>query len=83
MEYMGTKEFWDENFENRGEKLLDPENSLVENLAYFKKGSVLDVACGDGRNTIFLIINGFEVTGIDFSDKALDKIGRASCRERV
>lgn len=74
MEYMGNKEYWDEKFEKRGKKALDPEKSLAENLGYFKNGSVLDIACGDGRNTIFLANNGFEVTGIDFSEKALERL---------
>jgi len=46
------------------------------NINYFKKGSVLDIACGDGRNTIFLLENDFKVTGIDFSIKALERLER-------
>lgn len=68
---MGNKEYWDEKFEKRSDKLLSPEKSVVKNLKHFKVGSVLDIACGDGRNTIFLIENGFKVTGIDFSNEAL------------
>ncbi|MFA9376446.1 MAG: class I SAM-dependent methyltransferase [Lachnotalea sp.] len=40
----------------------------------FKKGSFLDIACGDGRNTLFLLENGFDVTGVDFSSKALERL---------
>jgi len=71
---MGNKEYWDEKFYNRSDNLLSPEKSLIENIGYFKKGSVLDVACGDGRNALFLLENGFEVTGVDFSDKALERL---------
>lgn len=74
MEYMGDKKYWDDKFANRGDNLLDPEKSLVENIAYFKKGSVLDIACGDGRNALFLLKNGFKVTGVDFSSKALERL---------
>lgn len=74
MEYMGNKSFWDEKFESRSDKPLSPEKSLVENIGYFKNGSALDIACGDGRNSLFLIKNNFEVTGIDFSNKALDRL---------
>lgn len=74
MGYMGNKKYWDDKFDSRTDKPLSPEKSLVENITYLKKGSVLDMACGDGRNTLFLLEKGFEVTGIDFSDKALERI---------
>lgn len=74
MEYMGDKEFWDKKFENRGNGILDPEKSLVENLCYLKEGTVLDIACGDGRNSIYLIEKGFKVTGVDFSEEALKRL---------
>lgn len=74
MEYMGNQEYWDDKFIKRSDKLLEPENSLLENIKYLKEGSVLDVACGDGRNAIFLIKNNFRVTGIDFSSKALERL---------
>ncbi|MEG1254723.1 class I SAM-dependent methyltransferase [Clostridium sp.] len=74
MEYMGNKEYWDEKFINRSNNPLSAEKSLVENISYFKKGTVLDIACGDGRNALFLIENGFKVTGIDFSSEALGRL---------
>lgn len=33
----------------------------------------LDVACGEGRNSVFLSQNGFDVTGVDISDVGLAK----------
>lgn len=74
MEYMGNKKYWDEKFANRGDKPLSAEKSVVENIRYFRNGSVLDIACGDGRNALFFIENGFEVTGVDFSTKALARL---------
>lgn len=74
MEYMGSKEYWNEKFLNRSDKLLNPEKSIIENIKYFKEGSVLDIACGDGRNTLFFLEKGFRVTGIDFSSKALERL---------
>ncbi|MGH4120378.1 class I SAM-dependent methyltransferase [Clostridium sp.] len=74
MEYMGNKQYWDDKFANRDDKPLSPEKSVVENIGYFKMGSVLDIACGDGRNTLFLSDKGFKVTGVDFSSKALERL---------
>lgn len=33
----------------------------------------LDIACGEGRNSIFLAQHGYRVTGLDISDKGLNK----------
>ena len=34
--------------------------------------TVLDVGCGDGNNAIYLASRGFDVTGVDFSAKAIN-----------
>lgn len=80
MEYMGNKEFWDKNFKERSDKPLNPEKDLIDSISYFKKGSVLDLACGDGRNSFFLLSQGFKVTGIDFSNEALQRLKRFASR---
>lgn len=76
MQYMGNEEYWDEKFIQRSDKPLNPESLLVNNINYFKSGSVLDIACGDGRNTLFLLENNFKVTGVDFSIKALERLAK-------
>lgn len=43
---------------------------LVEGLIV---GTALDVACGEGRNSLWLAQRGWEVTGIDFSPVAIEK----------
>lgn len=78
MNYIGNLDYWDKRFEDRGNKLLNPEPTLVEHISLLKLGSVLDVACGDGRNSIYLLEQGFDVTGIDFSQIALDKLNTFS-----
>ncbi|WP_234121543.1 class I SAM-dependent methyltransferase [Clostridium hydrogenum] len=83
MNYIGDKQYWDEKFLNRGDKILSPESSLVENIKYLKLGSVLDVACGDGRNSIFLLRNGFFVTGVDFSLKAIERLESFATKENL
>lgn len=38
----------------------------------------LDIACGEGRNSVFLAQHGFQVTGLDISD-----VGIAKARQRA
>ncbi|WP_291683051.1 methyltransferase domain-containing protein [Clostridium sp.] len=71
---MGNESYWDEKVENRGGNPLKPEEALVKSIRYLKSGTVLDLACGDGRNSLFLLKEGFNVTGVDFSIKALGRL---------
>ena len=57
------------------------QKNLVDNIEYLKDGSVLDIACGDGRNSMFLLEKGFEVTGVDFSSRALERLNRFANRK--
>lgn len=43
---------------------------LVEGRA---AGSALDIACGEGRNAIWLARRGWQVTAVDFSVRAIEK----------
>ncbi|MBI9014665.1 MAG: methyltransferase domain-containing protein [Clostridiales bacterium] len=74
MDYIGNINYWDTKFKSRGESLLEPDTELIDNVDILSKGSVLDIACGDGRNSLFLLKKGFNVTGVDFSSEALDRL---------
>lgn len=43
----------------------------------------LDIACGEGRNSIFLAKNGFEVTAVDISEVGLAKAAKRAEKEAV
>jgi len=46
----------------------------IERIKTIVPGSkALDIACGEGRNSVFLARHGFSVTGLDISDKGLEK----------
>lgn len=69
---------WNRRFEsqdsylgNRPSPFLASEIDRIKQLA---PGTVaLDLACGEGRNSVFLAQNGFTVTGLDISDIGLAK----------
>ena len=50
-----------------------PVPFLKKNVALLPKGTVLDVAMGEGRNGVYLATKGFDVTGLDISKTGLKK----------
>ncbi len=57
-----------------GWELGKPRPILVEYVekGLVPKGKALDLCCGAGTNTVYLAEKGFEVTGIDISQTALE-----------
>jgi SAM-dependent methyltransferase len=67
-------EDWDRRY--AGTELLwtaTANQFVVSELSGLTPGTALDVACGEGRNAIWLANQGWQVTGVDFSTVALDK----------
>jgi 2-polyprenyl-3-methyl-5-hydroxy-6-metoxy-1,4-benzoquinol methylase len=54
-----------------------PAELLVEWLPRLRQGTALDLACGAGRNALFLAQSGFSVDAVDISPVALER-ARAS-----
>jgi SAM-dependent methyltransferase len=54
----------------------EPNRFLVSEVGDLEPARALDLACGEGRNAIWLAERGWEVTAVDFSDVAVEK-GRA------
>lgn len=52
---------------------LEPNRFVAERLAGHEPGRALDLACGEGRNALWLAQRGWRVTAVDFSQVALDK----------
>lgn len=57
-----------------------PSAVLEQWIDRIPRGRALDLACGSGRNALFLAAHGFEVDAVDISDAALD-IGRQRARQ--
>ncbi len=51
----------------------EPIAFLRDHLDLLPKGKVLDLAMGEGRNGVFLATQGFQVTGVDISERGLAK----------
>ena len=51
--------------------------------ARWSPGRALDLACGEGRNAVWLAERGWQVTGVDFSEVALGKAERLAASRGV
>ncbi len=66
-------ENWDARYRSSAAPLPGaPAAILVDVLPLLPRGRALDIACGPGRNALFLASNGWDVTAVDFSSPALD-----------
>lgn len=73
---------WDRRYADAGLVWSAGPNTFVESeLASLSPGRAIDVAAGEGRNSIWLAEQGWRVTAVDFSQAGLDK-GRAAQERR-
>jgi SAM-dependent methyltransferase len=56
-----------------GHPLATSLTQLIEGDAALTPGTALDLGCGTGDNSIYLAKHGWQVTGVDFVAKAVDK----------
>ena len=78
------REDWDRRYSGR--ELIwtaEPNRFLVAETSDLPPGRALDVACGEGRNAIWLAERGWRVTGVDFSEVALAKAARLAASRGV
>src|SRR5512134_1314475 len=69
---------WDERYRAREEPASPrPSEFLRSRLNDLPCGRALDVACGGGRNALFLAEHGFAVDGLDASREGLLRARRA------
>jgi SAM-dependent methyltransferase len=51
----------------------EPNRFLVAEAAGLEPGRALDLACGEGRNAVWLAERGWQVSGVDFSEVGVEK----------
>jgi 2-polyprenyl-3-methyl-5-hydroxy-6-metoxy-1,4-benzoquinol methylase len=61
----------------------EPNRFLVAEAAGLPPGRALDLACGSGRNAVWLAQKGWSVVAADFSDVALEQARGLAAERRV
>lgn len=78
------RERWNEKWRERGDfARTEPNRFLVAELERLPPGRALDLACGAGRNALWLAERGWHVTGVDFSEVALAEARRRAAAANV
>ena len=79
-----TSDDWDRRYaEPRLVWSAEPNRFLAEEAGGLAPGRALDLACGEGRNAVWLAGRGWDVTGVDFSAVAIDKARRMAAEAGV
>lgn len=68
------REGWDRRY--AGRELVwtsDANRFLIDEVDGLAPGRALDLACGEGRNAVWLAERGWKATGVDFSTVGLEK----------
>jgi tellurite methyltransferase len=73
-----TSEFYEVTRDNPPSQLLVDAVPLVSN-----KGTALDLGCGAGRDTKYLLAQGFEVTAVDANSQTRELIARLSHQDKL
>ena len=61
----------------------EPNRFLVAEVGELPPGRALDLACGSGRNAVWLAARGWAVTGVDFSAVALEQANALAAKRGV
>ncbi len=70
---------WDQRYgDGAYETRTHPSALLAQWIDRLPRGRALDVACGAGRNSLWLAKHGYSVTSVDISSVALDRLRRAA-----
>ncbi len=80
-----SAEIWKARYESTQGYLFgkEPVSLLKSHVGILKKGRVLDIAMGEGRNAVFLAGQGFDVEGMDGSSLAVERANALAKEKNV
>jgi tellurite methyltransferase len=63
---------WDQRYRAEARLTAAPTPLVVETASSLRPGKALDLACGTGRNALWLACQGWDVTAVDGSSSAIE-----------
>lgn len=79
----GAEEKWNQRYREREECAPAPYGWFLARIDQLNRGSVLDLAAGDGAAALALAARGFMVTAVDISADGLNRLQRFACQQGV
>ena len=75
-----NKDYWDKFYSGIDSKLVIPSQFAAFVAMEYSENvnTILDIGCGNGRDSIFFSSLGFEVVGVDASNKAIEQVKKNS-----
>ena len=78
------RERWNEKWLERIDgSYAEPSRFLLSEVEELEPGRALDLACGVGRNALWLADRGWRVTGVDYSEVALAEARRRAVERQL
>jgi SAM-dependent methyltransferase len=74
---------WNQRYAEDSYRKTNPVTLLTDWLPRLPVGKALDVACGAGRNAIYLAEAGFEVDAIDISYEGLKRVAQQATAKNL
>src|ERR1043166_5991506 len=74
---------WDERYRSADDAAIAPVPLVTDTADRLRPGKVLDLACGAGRNALWLAEQGWGGTGVDGSGVAIDVLRRRALAHGV
>ena len=76
---------WEERYSGTDDSIWsgNPNEALVAVVGDLTPGRILDVGCGEGADVLWLAEHGWDATGIDLSQTAIDRARKAAEERNV
>lgn len=71
-----NNEFWNTHYSANEYAYGTEPNDFLKEQTFPSNGKILCLAEGEGRNSVYLAKQGYDVTGVDFSVAGIEKINR-------